>query len=308
MSDRPPSKGAPGTAWNDPKTPGLRLRFGERSAVWYLFYRTKAGKQRNMKLGDTGALNLTLARDKAQGIRRLVADGKDPAGEFQSLADRPKLSQLADWHVERHANVNLKERGAKEARRVWDRDILPELKPDTAVADVTTLMISTLHYKMRDRPIHANRVMAQLSKAFNLAGGGIKEEWGWIPRHSNPVQVQKYKENKRHRYPEGDEPMRLMAALETERETNPSFVGLIELAALTGARVGEIRTAKRAWVTNEGLKLPDSKTGWKIVPLSSFARDVIRGLPSVKKNPYLIIGYEPGACLVGYSKMWARVL
>lgn len=302
-TDRPPNKAEVGTVWNDPKTPGLHLRFGVRSAVWRLFYRTRAGKQRVLKLGDTGSLNLTLARDRAQAVRREVAEGKDPAGTFQSLAGRPNLTKLADWHVDRHCKVKLKPRGAAEARRVWDRDVLPVLKGDTAVADVTEAAIADLHHKMRDRPIHANRVAAMLSKAFALAEG-----WHWRPRNSNPVQVQHYPENKRKRYPIGDEPLRLMKALEAEREANPVFVSMVLIIALSGARAGEIRTAKRAWVQPAGLVLPDSKTGSKTVPLSTFARDEIATLPVIDGNPYLIPGSKPGGCLVGYAKMWARVL
>ena len=46
------------------------------------------------------------------------------------------------------------------------------------------------------KPYLANRVLALLSKAFNLA-----EVWGWRPDGSNPCRhVERYRENRREHY------------------------------------------------------------------------------------------------------------
>jgi integrase len=67
-------------------------------------------------------------------------------------------------------------------------------------------------------------------------------------------------------------------------------------------------SAKWAWVKPDGLHLPDSKTGEKIVPLSSLARDVLATIPKVKGNPYIIVGRREGAHLVNVSKPWAELM
>jgi integrase len=256
-----------------------------------------------MKLGTSSELTLTAARERALSIKRDVNEGKDPAAFRSAAMNRPTVAMLADWHVERHAQVKMKPAGAKEARRVWDRDVLPALGPKTAVEDVTEADIANLHHSMRKRPIHANRVMAQLSKAFNLA-----ESWAWRPRHSNPVQVERYVENKRKRLPTGQEPVRLMAAMERMRGENPTFISFVELIALTGARAGEIRTAKWAWVQDDGLHLPDSKTGEKVLPLSDLARDVLKTIPRIQGNPHIITGRVEGKPMSNYWKSWQRLL
>ena len=307
-AERPPSRGTAGTAWNDPKVPGLRLRHFDRKSVWYLYYRTKTRQQRNMKLGDAGLYTLTAVRERARDILVDVAAGRDPAREIKAVAERPTVKDLAAFHVERHVKVKLKgapadkERKGRLAERAWEANVYPVIKPTTAVADVTEAMISELHHKMRRTPILANRIMAMLSKAFNLA------EPSWRPRNSNPVQVERYPETKRRRYPVKDEPLRLAKALEDYRSENPLLVSFFELIAHTGVRAGEIRTARRAWVRDNALHLPDSKTGEKVVPLSTHAIAIIETLPVMKANPFLFPGLKPKQPLVNYAKPWAKVL
>lgn len=300
---RPPAKSEPGTRWNDPKTPGLAVRYFDTRAGWYIYYRTKTGRQRNQRLGDFPAMTLTEARERATEIRAAVAAGRDPAGEFSEGREAPDMAKLADWHIERHVKKRQRGRAEKEARRVWDRDVLPALKPGTKVRAIGKADIASLHHGMRNRPVHANRVAAMLSKAFNLA-----EEWGWRDYGTNPVRVDRYPEQKRRRYPEGTEPFRLMQALDSARAEAPVFVGLIETVMLTGARVGEIRTARLDWLKADGLHLPTSKTGVKIVSVPAIARDVIAAMPRPEGCRWVIPNAEGSGPLATYNKRWKAVL
>ena len=115
----------------------------------------------------------------------------------------------------------------------------------------------------------ANRCLALLSKMFNLA-----ELWGWRPEHSNPVRhIEKYKEVRRERYLSADEFARLGDALATSAEEGSESrfaLAAIRLPIFTGARLGEILTFRWDYVDLEQrlLKLPDSKTGRKLVWLN----------------------------------------
>ncbi|MER8394105.1 integrase family protein [Mesorhizobium sp. M1340] len=300
--DRPAASGAPGTAWNDPKVPGLRLRYFQTKAVWYLFYRTKVGRQRNMKLGDNRFLTLTAARTLAKDILAKVAKGEDPAGEKAEIAERPTLAQLRDRHME-YAEGRNKAGYRKDNEGLYNNHVIPHFGAGKAVADVTEAEIEALHYKMRKTPSQANRVAALLSKAFNLS-----EKWGWRPRKSNPVHVERYKEKKRKRMPMADEAVRLLIALNSMRAEQPWFVGLVELLCFTGARLNEVKAAKWEWVKADGLHLPDSKTGEKIVALSALAREVLAVIPRVKGNPYIIVGRHGRGHMVNVTKPWARLM
>lgn len=302
MSDKPAPKGTPGTAWNDPKVPGLRLRYLSTKAVYYLFYRTKTGKQRNMPLGDERVLTLTKARELARDILQRVAKGEDPAGERNRLESRPTMQNLRDKHVA-YSEERNKPSWADDVKRYWDLHALPHFKAKTAVADVTEEDVQGLFEKFGTRRAAANRCMSMLHKAFNLA-----EKWKMRPRHTNPVHVERHPETKRKRVMTAEEAVRLLKAMDEMRADQPFFVALVELLLFTGARLTEIMHAEWEWVRTDGLHLPDSKTGEKIVPLSELAREVLRDLPSVQGNPYIIVGRIHGRHMVNPSKLWAELL
>lgn len=303
MAEKAPKTGAPGTAWNDPKTPGLRLRHLQSKSVWYLYYRTKQGKQRNEKLADERVLTLTAARERAREILAEVAKGGDPAGEKKALTERPTLADLAKDHYEKHCLVRNKPSWASEVESMYRVHILPFLGAETAVADVTEADVNKLHHHMRKTPRRANTVCAVLSKGMELS-----EKWGWRPKRSNPVDIDRYKENERSRIPDENEAARLLKALERASEEEPHFVGLVELLLFTGARLGEIKAAKWEWVTQDGLELPDSKTGKKTIPLSDLARNALQNIPRVKGNPYIIVGRRKGRHMVNVTKPWNRLM
>src|SRR4029077_6942822 len=57
----------------------------------------------------------------------------------------------------------------------------------------------------------------------------------------------------------------------------------------------------------EALRLPDSKTGEKTVHLNAPALDVLKKLPRIEGNPFVIAGTRDGAAFGGLDKVWARV-
>ena len=68
---------------------------------------------------------------------------------------------------------------------------------------------------------------------------------------------------------------------------------------LTGCRLGDIQTLRWEDVDLEAgeLRLPDSKTGARMVPLSRAAAGVLAALPRNPDNPWVITGRKPGAHL-----------
>lgn len=153
-----------------------------------------------------------------------------------------------------------------------------------------------------------SRVLSVLSKALNLA-----ELWGYRPNHSNPcLHVKKYKENKRERFLNQDEINRLIVVLteeEAQNSSNPWPIHAIRLLLLTGCRLNEILTLK--WeevdVDNQCLRLRDSKTGKKLVYLSSAAIELFNAIPRTEGNPFVICGGKEGAHLINLQKPWRRI-
>lgn len=289
----------PGQVLRDPQVPGLHVRAGTRAAAWFLYYRNAAGAERRPKLGDVRVLSIPQAREIARAWLAKLASGIDPAAERDSLSQRPTMQDLAAKYAAEHAGPKKKPRSARQDSLMFDRYILPHFGAKTAVADVTKAEWVALHHSMRSTPYMANRVAALGRKAFNLA-----ESWGWRPDYSNPVRVERFKEKRRRRVPTAGEAAALLKAIDEMRPDHPAFVGFIDLLCFTGARPREILTAKRAWVKSDGLHLPDSKVGARVIPLNEYARAAIKAIPIIVGNPYLIPSRRGRGHLVEYKKNW----
>jgi integrase len=143
---------------------------------------------------------------------------------------------------------------------------------------------------------------------FNLA-----ERWGLRSDGSNPCRhVEKFKEKKRERFLSSEELSRLgnvLAKAEQGGKELPSVIMAIRLLILTGARLSEILGLRWEWVDFEQgcLRLPDSKTGAKLIPLSRPAYEILENAPRLVGNPFVIPGAKEGEHLVNLNKPWRRI-
>jgi integrase len=90
---------------------------------------------------------------------------------------------------------------------------------------------------------------------------------------------------------------------------NPYAVAAIRLLLLTGMRKSEALTLRWDWVDFERgiIRLPDSKTGQRLVPLGAAAADLLKAVPRHKSNPHVFCGHREGLHLVGLPKIWERI-
>ena len=84
----------------------------------------------------------------------------------------------------------------------------------------------------------------------------------------------------------------------------PWIVAAIGLPTVTGARLNEILTLRHADVdlSRGMLFLADSKTGRKTIYLNPPAIEVLRSIPTLQGNPYVICGGRQGKHLVNLEK------
>jgi integrase len=89
----------------------------------------------------------------------------------------------------------------------------------------------------------------------------------------------------------------------------PSSIAAVRLLMLTGCRLGEIMNLKWEYVDIPGkaLRLPDSKTGAKVVHLGQPAVDVLETINRIEDNPWVIVGTVPGNRLSDLQPFWQRV-
>ena len=143
---------------------------------------------------------------------------------------------------------------------------------------------------------------------FNLA-----DAWGWRPSGSSPCRgVPRFKVEKHERFLTREELYRLGRALRaapTERLASVHAAAAMRLLVLTGCRRNEIlglRWDDLNFDTGE-MRLPESKTGARMVPLTSSSADVLKGLPRTPDNPWVFPGRKKGTRLVNLNDSWDRI-
>ncbi len=265
------------------------------------------GRRRRVTLGQHGPMTAEQARQAALGVLGEVATGEDPAEIRAEARAGITVAMLAERYLEEHAIPNKKPRSVEEDRRLLNNVILPKLGK-RRVADVTRQEIIRLHQGHRKKPTQANRVVALLSKMFNLA-----EKWGLRQDNSNPCRmVEKFKETKRKRYLSVEELARLGQALNEVQELGSELPGVltaIRLIIFTGARLSEITTLKWENVNLDMgvIHIPESKTGFKTIPLSKSAAAVLAEACPLEGNPYVCPGVKVHGHIVGIQRPWQRI-
>ena len=98
-----------------------------------------------------------------------------------------------------------------------------------------------------------------------------------------------------------------MAAMEGEGRLGATAAAAIRLLLLTGCRKSEILSLRGEWVDIERgcLRLTDSKTGAKIVPLARAAVKLLSDLP--RAGVYVLPAAKGEGHYTGLQKNWERV-
>ena len=261
-----------------------------------------------VSIGKHGMWTPDSARKEARRLLDQVAKREDPAEKKQSDKTYPTVKLFASTYLEDYAQVEKKPRSIQEDRRNLENHILPALGTRRIDLINRAEIIKKVLHPLRETPIAANRVRSLLLKMFNLA-----EEWGDRPEDTNPVrQVKKYKEHKRKRRLTMEELARLGVVLkkaEKHGTHSPSVMGAIRLLLFTGARKDEILTLKWSYVDSQQgcLHLPDSKTGEKDIPFNPQALQVLRSLPRIVGNPYVLPGQRRVSHLVNLDAPWFQI-
>lgn len=281
---------------------GLRVYpSGKKSFV--IAYRHH-NRQRLMTIGDFGTHTVDQARTIAKVELGKVAADTDPLRDKQLRARGERVKDFCAAYVERHAKP--KKKSWKDDQGMIDNRILPAWG-SLQMKAIVREDVAALHRKIgaEKKPYAANRVLALISKMFELA-----EVWGYVPEgHPNPARkIEKFKERKRDRWVTPDELPALAQAIDDEPNTVARDA--LWLYLLTGLRKNELLSLK--WsninIDRRELHLDDSKSGRAhYLPLSTAALTQLDAITPVKDNPYVFPGRDDGHHLVNIDKAWRRV-
>ena len=276
-------------------------------AVFIVQYRNAQGRTRRMKVGLHGRMTPDEARKEAKQYLASVDKGADPSEKRIQTRQGATVAELGERYMVEHAYAKKKATSATQDRFLLNAYVIPKLGM-LKIESATRADVAKLHNSLSDKPVQANRVLSLMSKMFNLA-----ENWGLRPNGTNPcMHIEKYKEKNRERYLSKEELARLGKALAItlkEQPENFAAFAAIRLLIFTGCRKSEILTLKWEYVDLDHgiLRLPDSKTGAKLVPLAATALEVLRNMPRIQGNPYVCPGRKSGSHLIGLQKVWERV-
>jgi integrase len=294
---------------------------GARSFV--LNYRVK-GQERRYTIGAYPDYSVTAAREEAKRLKQEIGKGVDPLAEKQADREAPTMADLAARYVEEHL-PDKRQSSQGDDKSMIERDILPGLGRAKKVADVTGTDIKKLHRKVSERaPYRANRVLALLSKMFNLA---MSDGWKMRSKQDgNPCDgIKRNQEVKRKRYLKPDELARLVGVLDALAESpDKQVANILRLSLFTGARIGEVLSMRwqyfdsdeKAWA---GIDLeagkwvkPGATTKQRTeheVPLSAEALQLLRELRAGagEDAEHVFPGDGATGHRVEYKKPWGAI-
>ena len=204
--------------------------------------------------------------------------------------------------------MSLKKESTQTGYKAIWRDRLKPTFGKQRVREISRGDVDAFHKKLGATPYQANRVLALLSKLMNLA-----EAWEWR-EGTNPCRhVAKFRESARQRFLSDAEIAAVRSAsakLLADGEITSHAASILGLLLLTGARSGELASAKWAWIDwkQQMIALPDSKTGAKTIYLSDDAVMLLREQHARSMaQEFVFPGRSAGKHIHNLRKPWARI-
>ena len=287
---------------------GFGVRVYPSGAKVYLVQSRGPGGSKRIALGRHGVIPAGRARQRAALVIGRIKAGEEPAAAAAARASAGStVAELAGRYLSEHVAVRCKPNTVTGYRQLIDRHVVPLLGKQP-ISALGREHVADLHYRLRRTPMAANQAVDALSRMLNQA-----EAWGLVPPGGNPCRfVAKYRMRRLERFLTEEEFRRLgrtLDALEAEGRVPVHAAAALRLLMLTGCRRSEIMTLPWEDVDLEAneIRLRDSKTGPRVMPLSPGAARLLASLPRDAGNPWVIAGRKPGSRLTHIAYYWYRV-
>lgn len=284
-----------------------RATIGEHGQPWTT---ADARKEAARILGDV-AHNIDVAGDRAEKRKELTLDElcdlyfAEVPNMILARKGRPKkASTLAidKSNIDRHVRPLL---GRRKLGTLCRSDI-ERLQGDIAKGKTATDEKTKAHGRARvtGGKGTAARAIAVLGAVFSFA---VERELC----KDNPVRgVRRFVGENKERFLSDEEMDRLGNVLiDAERNgINPNATQAIRLLMLTGCRKSEVLTLRWGYIDWDRslIRLPDSKTGAKIIKVGSDALDVLKSIPRRADTDFVFPG-DGSAHYVGLQKAWEHI-
>jgi len=302
---------------------GVRVR-PSGSKAFVAVYRTGGRNTplRRVTIGAVGKIEADKAREEAKQIIGQAELGKDRAAEkararaektFGMVCDlylaegceTKKVTTLATdrGRIERHIKPLLGKKRIGEITRTDVERFMRDVASGKTAADEKT--------KARGRAI-VEGGKGTATRTVGLLGGIMSFAVARQLRTDNPVRgVKRYADKKGETFLSAAELAKIgtaLARLEGEG-ANPSAIAIIRLLAFTGARKSEIAGLRWSEVDIERgyLRLGDSKTGAKAIPIGTPACEVLSSVAAIEGSHYVFPASSGKGRFQGVEHIWQKV-
>jgi integrase len=323
---QPDTTGADRFLW-DAEVKGFGLRVKPSGVKSYVLKYRIGSRTRRLTIGKHGSpWTPEQARRRALDLLRDVKDGRDPATEKAEARKDLTIADLANlyldqgpaekpnkkpssWvtdrsNIERHIKLLLGRKLAKALTQVDVARFQADVAMGRSKADIKT--------KSRGRAIVEG---GKGTAARSLAVLGAMLQFG-MDRGlivTNPARgIRLLKGEKKERFLSDLEVATLadtLAAMEAETAISSTAATAVRLLLVTGCRKSEILMLRWEWVDVERrcLRLPDSKTGAKVVPLAAAALELLDGISRGPESIFVLSAAKGGGHYTGIQKDWDRI-
>ena len=290
----------------DKHLPGFAVRVYPSGTRTYVVQTRGPYGARRVTLGRHGAIGATEARRRAWQVIARIKAGQEPLPEHSTSrrAFGPRLADVAARYMDEYVAVHCKPATLRIRSAAIYRHIVPRLGK-LRIGSVRRRHVIALHQRLAATPVLANNAVITLSQIFTKA-----QDWGILAEGTNPCRhVELYRQRKRERFLTEAEFKRLGRVLDEAADcggATPEAIVAIRLLILTGCRRGEILGLRWDEVDLEAreLRLQDTKTGPRVVPLSPAAVQLLAELPRSAGSRWVIPGRKPGTHLVRLGNAW----
>jgi integrase len=318
----------PGVSYQifDTEVIGFAVRVQSSGARTFTIDCRHSRRQRRMNIGRWPEWSVTAARERAKELRRAIDEGRDPLAVREDFREAPRVKDMIDRYIAEHLPKLAKNNAGDQVSMLrkmlepaWGNKLVKEItKSDLArfLDFVAEGRPRPCKAKPNNRarklqghkptPIRANRMGEVLRKMFTLA-----MEWEW--RADNPAQgFHRRIEQARERFLGPQELTRIAAVLDSAEDQREAAI--IRMCMLTGARVGEVRTARFEQFNLDYViwSKPAATTKQRKihrVPISQEVVTIVRQRQMVVPhgNPWLFPGEAVGQPVREIRRFWARV-